>query len=194
MQEGYIKFRCDLKRREIKEPNGFSGLNSLRKRLYRLGLIGLLKNGIGFGNVSMRLGGNNEFIITGSATGGKENLTLDDYSIVAEAKIEDNYIRCIGKVKASSESLTHYAAYKAREDIVFVAHIHSVSMWESALGSPMPRTSLDAECGTVLLAKEIFELFRNKDVSCVVMQGHKDGLLFVGRDSDGVYNAIKDML
>jgi len=54
--EGYIKFRCLHTPGPAPECAGLDVLIRIRNRLHGLGLIGVLPDGIGFGNISLRAG------------------------------------------------------------------------------------------------------------------------------------------
>ena len=88
--DGYIKFNCEWIKGEPLLEDMIKELNSWRKRMFDAGLIGMYENGIGFGNISMRITGTRQFIITGSATGGEANLTSEHYVKVTEVNHEKN--------------------------------------------------------------------------------------------------------
>ncbi len=188
-EEGYIKFTCDWIQEPISLFKEFKGLNNIRLSLYQKRLIGVLDNGVGFGNISARLeSGEGLFVITGSATGGKSHLSIDDYSIVLEADIEDNYVKCKGVVKASSESMSHFAVYTAQEGARCVIHVHDEELWDKMKGRAV-NTTKKAEYGSVLLAKEIMSLAGQNEKE-IVMLGHYPGLLFWGESIDDAYNRL----
>ncbi len=176
--EGYIKFNCDWDRESIIEVDGFSSLNRIRTALWDMGLIGVYDTGIGYGNISMRVDGE-VFLITGSRTGAKRQLSIDDYSLVVDFDISKNYVHCRGLVEASSESMTHAAIYRANELARLVVHVHSSRMWEFLRGQ-LPTTSEDAEFGTPQIAMEVSRIARQLqgEFGIIVLGGHKDGLLF----------------
>jgi hypothetical protein len=53
---------------ELSRFAGFDELNEYRRKLVRLGIIGVDRNGVGFGNLSVRNGATSRFCITGSGT------------------------------------------------------------------------------------------------------------------------------
>jgi L-ribulose-5-phosphate 4-epimerase len=58
MTEGYIKFQCKWEREEIRILKElFQTLEWSRSQLFKLGLIGMYPDGIGFGNISVRAEG-----------------------------------------------------------------------------------------------------------------------------------------
>src|SRR5690242_18019711 len=98
-----------------------------RQKLFELGLIGVDASGIGFGNVSIRSG--RQFYITGSGTGKFSRLTISHYARVIAYDFEKNWLRCVGSVVASSESLTHAAVYESDPSTMAVIHCHDTELW-----------------------------------------------------------------
>ena len=106
MTEGYVTFRCNWDKRAISiDESRYSILEQSRKKLYDLNLIGMYPDGIGFGNISVKVE-ENSFIITGSATGQFPSLDISHYALVTSFDINGNTISCSGLTKASAESLT----------------------------------------------------------------------------------------
>ncbi len=192
--EGYIKFDCEWIRTGALPFSDIEEINSLRNKLYGLGLIGAHDDGVGFGNVSARVRGSDEFIITGTATGRVKVPCGRHYTKVVEFDIERNYVKCAGPVRASSESLSHAAVYLSCADVNAVVHVHCLSLWKKLIGK-VPTTSHDALFGTPAMAREIMRLLceggaQKKGV--VVMGGHREGLLFFGKDLDDVEKVVLD--
>jgi hypothetical protein len=156
MSEGYIKFDCHLHEANsgLSEEH-FLLINAWRDKLYHLKLMGCYPGGIGYGNLSIRSGSG--FIISGSATGCKEVLTIDDYARVDRYDYYKNEIYCTGRISASSESMTHAAVYEARPDVMAIIHIHSIGLWEKYRGI-MPETPETAQYGTPEIALAVRDL------------------------------------
>lgn len=149
-------------------------------------LIGSFPDGIGYGNVSIRTG-SDQFIISGTATGNKKELTETDYSFVTRYNIEKNEVECTGLSKASAESLSHAAVYLGDPEIQSVIHIHNLVLWERYL-DVLPTTPQTAEYGTPELAFAILKLFEKKEVSTsqvIIMGGHKEGIITFGKSVEG---------
>ena len=184
MNEGYIKFQCNWEKQKILIPEEvFLRLEKERSKLYKLGLIGMYPNGIGFGNISVRL---NEriFIITGSATGQFSTLDESHYSLVTEYNFPNNSISCIGLTKASAESLTHAAVYETLPEVGAVVHVHCLKLWEKLLNK-YPTTSEEIEYGTpemALAVKSLAAELMMKDVKIIIMGGHQEGILAFGQN------------
>ena len=164
MNEGYIKFQCNWEQKEILIPEEvFLRLEKERSKLYKLGLIGMYPNGIGFGNISVRLN-ERTFIITGSSTGQFGTLNQSHYSLVAEYNFPNNSISCIGLTKASAESLTHAAVYEALPEVGAVVHVHCLQLWEKLLNK-YPTTSEEIEYGTPEMALAVQSLAAEMETS-----------------------------
>jgi hypothetical protein len=65
--EGVVKFNCHWSQSgPIISDEQYEIINYWREILYNMDLIGAYENGVGFGNISMRIKGGNQFVITGS--------------------------------------------------------------------------------------------------------------------------------
>ena len=184
MNEGYIKFQCNWEQKEILIlEEVFLRLEKERSKLYKLGLIGMYPNGIGFGNISVRLN-ERTFIITGSATGQFSTLDESHYSLVTEYNFPNNSISCIGLTKASAESLTHAAVYETLPEVGAVVHVHCLELWEK-LQNNYPTTFGEIEYGTPEMALGVQSLAAEmgaSDERIIVMGGHQEGILAFGQN------------
>lgn len=185
MTEGYIKFQCKWEQEEIRIPEElFLTLEWNRLQLFELGLIGMYPDGIGFGNISVRDSEAANFIITGSATGQFSTLDQSHYAIVSASNFADNSISCKGLTKASAESLTHAAVYKALPEIGAVVHVHCLWLWEKLLNI-YPTTSAEIEYGTPEMAVAVQNLaaeMKKSEEKIIIMGGHREGILAFGSD------------
>ena len=186
-QEGYIKFQCDWEKKNFTfSKKNFKNINEWRKKLYDHELLGVNMEGLGFGNLSLREENTNRFIITGSETGRHEELSKNHYARVTDYDISKNYVKCVGQVKASSESLTHAAVYESAPEVNGVIHTHHERLWK-LLKNKLPTTNPEAEFGTPEMAKEIKRLMEQREVrieKIIIMGGHKEGIITFGRDLD----------
>jgi len=184
MTEGYIKFKCNWENEEIQIPEEiFLSLEKERSRLYKLGLIGMYPDGIGFGNISVRTN-ESSFVVTGSATGQFAKLDQSHYAIVSAANFADNSISCKGLTKASAESLTHAAVYEALPEVGAVVHVHCLWLWEKLLNN-YPTTSGEIEYGTPEMALSVQSLAAEvglKEEKIIIMGGHREGILAFGKN------------
>lgn len=178
MTEGIIKFSFEFSSRIVPNLKEVDKLNFIRKRLIELGLIGVGRDKISFGNVSHRLGGNS-FLITASQTGNKKILQPSDFVIVRNFDINKNQVYVDGIHPPSSESLTHAAVYCAKPFVKIVAHFHHKELWKKLYGIALT-TNPEAEYGTIELAKSLFQLLncrKDKINNIVVLGGHKNGII-----------------
>ncbi|MFM2313342.1 MAG: hypothetical protein RLZZ04_2618 [Cyanobacteriota bacterium] len=182
IDEGYIKYQCHWSQIDAIAESDIKELNSWRQQLYQLGLIGEYDNGIGFGNLSIRLPQQKQLIISGTQTGGIPDLTPQHYSKVIDYDWQQNYVTCQGLIKASSESLTHAAIYHTLPEIYAVVHVHHQLLWEKLL-EQVPTTNPDCAYGTPEMATEIIRLCQQpltQQARIIVMSGHEAGILTFG--------------
>ncbi len=191
MSEGVIKFNLEHKEKKLSNisSSDFEELNSIRKKLFEQNMIGELPNGIGFGNISIRIK-NNSFLISGSGTGGKENLTLSDYALVEDFSIEKNTVISIGETPASSESLTHAALYLENYAINAVIHIHKKDMFDKFKINNLCCLPKEILYGTVDLAKALSDCGKNNSNGIIATLGHEDGLYVWGVNLIDAYNIL----
>ena len=188
----YIKFSCERVAGEITSFGGLAELNAYRRKLLDLHLIGVDPTGVGFGNLSVRDGATKNFYITGSATGGIQELTLTHCAKVVAWDFERNQVRYEGSVMPSSESLTHAAIYESDATAGAVVHCHCSRLW-AALLNEAPTTSKAAEYGTPEMAYEMTQLFTRTNAQIrkiVVMAGHEGGILTFGKDLEEAFAVL----
>ena len=192
MTEGYIKFTVHLNETEIQVPEALQELNTVRTALFDKGMIGILPDGVGFGNLSIKKAGSKNFFISGTATGGKRILDLQDYCRVDTCSIKRNEVHCSGHIRASAETLSHDAVYQANPAIHCVIHIHHKAFFHKLLKSDCPKTSPDAAYGTPEMARDIQALVkRNPEAhGILVMTGHVDGVIAWGRTITETYDVL----
>jgi len=194
--EGVIRFEVEHESRALED--GFHGgtartLIAWREVLARLGLVGrdpARYEGLGFGNLSARVDpmeavppGERRFLVTGSRTADRRDVTLADFCLVERYDIALNRVKSSGAVPPSSESLTHGAIYDVAPAARVVLHVHAPEIWrrERALGLPL--TSPEAPNGTPAMALEVQRVCRETAASgagIIVMGGHEDGVIAFG--------------
>ncbi|XZN92976.1 MAG: class II aldolase/adducin family protein [Microcoleus sp.] len=182
MDEGVVKYHCDWTFAEPVSVETIVDLMAWRDRLHSWGLIGVYDNGIGFGNVSVRLGNSCQFIISGTQTAHLSTLGPEFYCTVTEFNLEKNFLGCRGPVPASSESLTHAALYLHRDDVGGIIHVHNPQLWQQLLFQ-IPTTRKEIPYGTPGMAWEMFRLFEEEnlgDRKILAMAGHEDGIICFG--------------
>ena len=97
--DGVIKYKYNWKQEPPMPNEWILELNRWRDKLYKAGLIGEDKNGIGYGNISSRLE-QNIFVITGSGTGSLEKLDAEHYTKVTAYDLAKNRLTTVGPIKA----------------------------------------------------------------------------------------------
>jgi hypothetical protein len=195
--QGFVKFNCHWSQSgPVISDEQFEIINNWRDILFNMDLIGAYENGVAFGNISMRINGTNQFVITGSATGEIPELEPGHYVKVNSFNIDDNAVQCVGPLKASSESLTHAAIYMTDPGANAVIHVHCIDLWNELIHK-VPTTNPSMDYGTIALAKDIFRLFKESDViekRIIIMAGDRAGILTFGHDMDEAANVLLSYL
>lgn len=185
-QEGVIKFQLNYQRKAALRADDIVQLNSWRAIMVQLGMLGQTAaryDNYGFGNISQRVGSTNQFIISGSQTGGIANMTAANYALVTDCQPSQNQITALGQTKPSSEAMTHGQLYQLSHGINFVIHAHCPQIWRHAAALGLPQTRAEVPYGTVAMANEVARLFTETDVlqqGLFSMAGHEDGVVAVG--------------
>ena len=185
VDEGYIKYRCERTVGSPPTEESVREINAYRQHLHLLGLIGHSpQQNVDFGNVSIRAPLPAKMIISGTQTGHLAQLSADHYCIVLEADITQNRVEYQGKIKPSSETLTHAAIYQLSPKIHAVIHVHADSEWQRLLNK-IPTTAPEVAYGTVEMAQEFARLYRDTELAntgIAVMHGHHGGIISFGTD------------
>jgi ribulose-5-phosphate 4-epimerase/fuculose-1-phosphate aldolase len=195
--EGVIRFEVQHETRALEERVHGETVRILvawREVLARLGLIGrdpARYEGYGYGNVSARIGpmgdvgrGQRRFLVTGTQTGGRRDVTLADFCLVERYDLARNRVASCGLVRPSSESLTHGAIYDIAPAARVVLHGHAPEIWRSARALGIPIAHAHALNGTPGMALEVQRLYRESSLSAtgiLAMGGHEDGVISFGR-------------
>jgi len=204
-KEGVTKYTLQYSVAPAIEFAGLADLNAWRKLLYKLGLIGEDPNrygGVGFGNLSVRVPPFDapprarRFLITGTQTGGKPELSASDYSLVTHSDPEANHLIAEGPVAPSSEALTHGMVYQLDQHVRVVMHVHSPDIWRHADALGIAVTSRHAAYGTPEMAAEIRQILQTGAArgNILVMGGHEDGVISFGETAAQAGRALCDWL
>ncbi|MDR2551627.1 MAG: class II aldolase/adducin family protein [Treponema sp.] len=191
VEEGYVKYSADHRMGEVPEAPGWKELNGARTLLYRMGLVGINSQRAGFGNLSLRFKGES-FLISGTATGARPVLGPEGYCLVESFDIAGNRLVSFGPVRASSESLTHGAVYRASPGVNAVIHVHSRLLFDGMLRDHSPATPSGAAYGTpeLALAVERSVSGEGKTQGILVLAGHDEGILAYGPTVETSLNLI----
>jgi L-ribulose-5-phosphate 4-epimerase len=193
--EGVIKFKARHEERPL-ESRLYGTLAcqliAWREILSKTQLVGQDPSrygGAGYGNVSGRVGapaaprGARPFLITGTQTGGRACLGLDDFCVVKRYDPAKNEVDSVGAILPSSESMTHAAIYDLSPAIRFVLHAHTPTIWRRAEALRVPVTDPGVAYGTPEMAREVVRLFRDTALPArkiLSMGGHEDGIIVFG--------------
>ena len=192
-QEGSIKFDCHLTTEKMVIPSElFIPLNYWRNELWSKCLIGAYPDGIGYGNISVRVPEGEQFYISGTSTGGIPELDQIHYPLVERCNPDQNSIWCRGLIKASAESMSHAAIYTANSEAGAVVHIHNRQLWEKYL-DVLPTTDKKVEYGTPGMANEIRRIMalpETMQTKVFVMGGHEEGIIAFGKTVEEAALAI----
>ena len=191
MDEGYIKYHCNWIKWDAIHPEQIEEINKWRTLLFDEGYIGMYENGIGFGNISIRVD-ENLFLVSGSATGGIRHLSAAHYALVTDYDFALNQLTCKGMTMASSESLTHAAIYNCSKETTAVIHVHHKEKWRRLL-QQAATTNTSIPYGTPEMAYAIQDLIReNKigDHKIIAMGGHDEGLIAFGKTLEEAVNYL----
>ena len=194
--EGVVKYTCHFSKSRPLKPSLIRPIESCRARLYAMGLIGAYPDGIGYGNISQRVGQSDTFVITGTQTGHLNRLTPKHYSLVEECDDRGFCLSATGAVRPSSEALTHGTIYGLSPDITAVIHVHSMVLWKSMLSGDYLHTE-KVPYGTIEMVEETERLYQ--DISplstpCFAMAGHEEGIICFGRDMDEAEQVLYEIL
>ena len=180
-KDGYIKFQ--INHRETKPvclDEEILDLLKFRTEVFDRGWIGVLPDGVGFGNLSMRMG--DHFIITSNATGQYRELNSSHFAKVVNYDAKSNICTSEGSRKPSSESGTHAVIYDVLPEINVILHIHNKAIWKKILETGFS-TAENIEYGTPEMAEAVTHLVQKPEVQkagVFAMKGHEDGVVFFG--------------
>ena len=198
MIDGVIKYSIEHTTKDAPAFNDYEALEALRSRLFTLGLIGV-QDGIGYGNISVRIKDKNSFFITATQTGDLASLTSEYYTHISSYDFSKFQVTSQGKHQPSSEALSHAMIYQINPEINSVIHIHSKALWKFMKKNNTLLTT--AEYGTEQMVEEIASLYKAKnpfDESIFVMRGHEDGVITFGKSVKEaeltLYKMIKEYL
>jgi hypothetical protein len=138
-------------------------------------------DGAAYGNISQKL--DQGFIITGTQVSGLDEINDEQLCWVTQVDAANNQVYSEGPIKPSSESMTHSTLYDADSAIQAIIHVHSPELWARDL----PSTSPDIAYGTPEMAEAVAELLKDpkvRDLGCIRMGGHEDGILFFSENMD----------
>lgn len=124
------------------------------------------------GNLSFRIRrGEDAFVISGSQVGWKDRLADDRFVTVHGCDTEKGIVTASGTRDPSSESMLHFAIYRARKDVQAVFHGHSQEILRCVDRPPdIPETREKHSYGSLELVQSVIEVLGDADF--VIMKRH----------------------
>jgi hypothetical protein len=186
-QEGVIQFNLSHKDTGALQHTQLTSLILCHQHMHRLGLIGqhpARYDGYAYGNISHRLTAN-EFLVSGTQTGGIDTLTNRHYAHVLHCDISNNTVKSCGPVQPSSECMSHAAIYATDPKIMAIIHIHNPDIWQQHKALQLATTSNDINYGTPEMAIAIQNCVQQYPQG-IAMLGHLDGIICYGNTLEAV--------
>lgn len=192
--EGIIKYQAIHKNGSPPEHILLNKLESIRTKLFDLGLVGIYPDKVSYGNVSIRHEAG--CIISGTSTGAARVLGKSGYCYVRGFDLQKNMVYTQGLINASSESMTHCAIYHAHSLVQCVLHIHNREIWKKLLDQGHDATSVNIPYGTPQMALSMAALVnaKVKPSGLLVMAGHEEGIIAYGQTISLAFAQIKELL
>ena len=194
--EGVTKFQNEFKKEHLcplRYRARIAELSAWRSFLVSQGILGQQPDryeGIGFGNISARIGpysgprGRRPFLVSGTQTNALSEIGMEHFSVVDAYDIGGNRLRSHGPVAPSSESLTHGAIYDLSSAIRFIMHGHAPLLFQHRQRLLIPTTGINIPYGTVAMAREMRRLYTEstiRDKKIIAMDAHEDGIIAFGK-------------
>lgn len=191
-REGVIKYRLHFVEQSIKlDSADLECFNHARGSMLHAQLIGCdpaRYEGLGFGNLSVRLEGSQHFVISATQTGHLSQLGINDLAEVTRCDAPSNQLWAQGLAQPSSEAMTHAVIYQCCARVRAVVHVHSPDIWYHGARLALPATAATIPYGTPAMATAVAQLvarYSDKELApaqAFVMQGHQDGVVALGAD------------
>ena len=181
-KEGVVKYTVKHETARITFPAEMHEFFTWRQRLRSLQLIGEDSQGVGYGNMSVRLFATPTFLITSSQSSGLIDVDQQHFARVTVVDLDKNFLRSVGERPPSSEALTHAALYQTNGAIRAVVHVHSREIW-TAWRNELPTSRDEVLYGTPEMAYEMIRLHKRSALGrlgSIVMGGHQDGVIAFG--------------
>ena len=143
------------------------------------------------GNLSFRINNNqNEFIITGTQIGLKDNLTNDKFVTIRQCDFQNHRVFVEGIKKPSSECFLHSAIYNNRNDINAIFHGHSLHILKNVEQLGIIQTKRDDSYGTLDMVNSTLDILN--DIDFFIIKNH--GFVSLGKSIDEAGKRVMDVL
>jgi L-fuculose-phosphate aldolase len=172
-----VKFKVIQQSEDKIQDSRIQEMIKWAKVFHQKGLAPLYEGG-SYGNLSFRIRNDElSFFITASHTALNAELTEANFVHVINCDLDNNSVYTIGPGEPSSETMLHFALYKAREDINCIMHGHCSEILAASREKGFTSTAKTAEYGTVELVNEVLKIADSEDF--LIMTGH--GFLALGK-------------
>ncbi len=178
---GGVKFKVDFLSAAVPADARLEELKSWCAEFHRRGFAPPYGE-FSQGNLSFRIRpGEDAFIITGSQVGWKDRLPDDRFVTVHGCDMEKGIVSASGTRDPSSESMLHFAVYRARKDVQAVFHGHSREILRCAdRPADIPETAEPRPYGSLELVRGVLDVLGNADF--LIMKKH--GFISLGRSME----------
>jgi L-fuculose-phosphate aldolase len=172
-----VKFKTETLSREIPKDQRMEELKYWCKEFHEHNLAPPYEGG-SYGNLSLRLrSGEEQFMITGSRIGLKNELSDDCFVKVSSCDLEKGIVYVHGIREPSSESMLHFEIYRRRKDVNAIFHGHSPEILACSDKLNLPETIREEPYGTPELVQRVLEVLGDKYF--LIMKNH--GFISLGR-------------
>lgn len=178
---GGVKFRTELLSAAAPADARLEELKAWCAEFHRRGFAPPY-GGFSQGNLSFRIRPDEDtFVITGSQVGWKDQLADDRFVTVHGCDMERGIVSASGTRDPSSESMLHFAVYRARKDVQAVFHGHSREILRCAeRPSHIPETREAQPYGSLELVRGVLDVLGKADF--VILKRH--GFISLGRSME----------
>jgi len=177
MSASIVKFVTQFVGKQIPDDNRIEELRQWAKIFHAKNLAPIV-NGVSCGNFSFRLRlGEDNFVITASQMGYDKELPEDGFVLVKDCDFEKGIITAVGAREPSSESMMHFAIYRAYPEVQAILHGHSPEILANSKKLNLVETLKKEPYGTAALAQSVIKVLNESNF--VVMKGH--GFVAVGK-------------
>ncbi|OPY10633.1 MAG: L-ribulose-5-phosphate 4-epimerase [Syntrophaceae bacterium PtaB.Bin038] len=180
-RHGGVKFRTEFLSGAVPADDRLEELKSWCAEFHRRGFAPPYGE-FSQGNLSFRIRPDGDaFIITGSQVGWKDRLPDDRFVTVHGCDMERGIVSASGTRDPSSESMLHFAVYRARKDVQAVFHGHSREILRCAEPpSHIPETREAQPYGSLELVRGVLDVLGKEDF--VILKRH--GFISLGRSME----------
>ncbi|MBU1036460.1 class II aldolase/adducin family protein [Patescibacteria group bacterium] len=173
-----VKFKTKMLGSEIPQDLRLEGLKDWCKKFHHYNLAPPYEGG-SYGNLSFRLqDGQDQFIITGTKIGLKNELADDCFVRIQSCDLEKGTVYAHGMREPSSESMLHFAIYHQRKDVNAIFHGHCQKILSKASKLKITETVKEEPYGTVELVQGVLDILNDK--SFLIMKEH--GFISLGKN------------